>query len=254
MARWSSSSGEGAGGAVTVRVRDRRGAGIDGLGFAALADRGRLGGVCFAPLGLEVPAPPRARRSPGLARPAAARAFHAVLPMASAVCFALRTKKESSSTCTSVQKLAIAGMGGETRWDNVRRSLPGCFRHVASCGGERHRSRRMVRSAWSRRSTRGLAHTLGSGLAPLALLLVVSAGCGHPLNREECDEIFTKTAEIELRAQRVTDPAVIAERTAAARAAEGAAFTNRCVGKRVTTRAQECMRRATTAEQLDRCL
>jgi hypothetical protein len=87
-----------------------------------------------------------------------------------------------------------------------------------------------------------------------SLLVVASTGCGHPLNREECDEIFAKTAEIELRAQRVTDPSVIAERTAAARAAEGAAFTTRCIGKRVTTRAQDCMRRATTAEQLDRCL
>jgi hypothetical protein len=109
----------------------------------------------------------------------------------------------------------------------------------------------MQGSASSRRSRGGFA---ALGGASLALLIVVLAGCGHPLNREECDEIFAKTAEIELRAQRVTDPAVIAERTAAARAAEGTAFTARCVGKRITTRTQACMRRATTAEQLDHCL
>jgi hypothetical protein len=79
-------------------------------------------------------------------------------------------------------------------------------------------------------------------------------GCGHPATREECDELFAKNAEIELRAQRITDPKTVAERTAAARAAEGEAFANRCIGRRITKRALECVRRAATAEQVDRCL
>lgn len=79
-------------------------------------------------------------------------------------------------------------------------------------------------------------------------------GCGHPATRQECDELFAKNAEIELRAQRITDPKTVAERTAAARAAEGDAFANRCVGRRITKRALECVRQATTAEQVDRCL
>ncbi len=87
-----------------------------------------------------------------------------------------------------------------------------------------------------------------------AASLALSTGCGHPANRAECDELFAKNAEIELRAQRVTDPKLIADRTEAARAAEGEAFSGRCVGKRITNRALECVRRATTAEQLDRCL
>jgi hypothetical protein len=93
--------------------------------------------------------------------------------------------------------------------------------------------------------------------APLALLAFVAlatAGCGHPASREECDELFVKTAEVELRAQRVTDPKLIAERTAAARVAEGEAFAGRCLGKRITARALACVRQATTAEQLERCL
>jgi len=88
-----------------------------------------------------------------------------------------------------------------------------------------------------------------------ALVLGASlAGCGHPASPTECDELFAKNAELELRAQRVTDPKLIAERTAAARSAEGGVFSGRCVGKRITNRALECVRRATTAEQLDRCL
>ena len=85
-------------------------------------------------------------------------------------------------------------------------------------------------------------------------VLLMVAGCGHPANRAECDELFAKNAEVELRAQRVSDPKLIADRTAAARAAEGDAFAGRCLGKRITKRALECVRGATTAEQLDRCL
>jgi hypothetical protein len=80
------------------------------------------------------------------------------------------------------------------------------------------------------------------------------AGCGHPATRAECDELFAKNAEIELRAQRITDPKLVAERTAAARVAEGEDFTSRCLGKRITRKALDCVRRATTAEQVDRCL
>jgi hypothetical protein len=80
------------------------------------------------------------------------------------------------------------------------------------------------------------------------------AACGHPATRAECDELFTKNAEIELRAQKVTDPKQIAERLSAARAAEGEAFSGRCLGRRITPRALDCVRRASTAEQVDRCL
>jgi hypothetical protein len=89
-------------------------------------------------------------------------------------------------------------------------------------------------------------------LAPTALVL---AGCGHPATHEDCDEIFAKNAEIELReTQHVTDAKVIAERIAAARTVEGEAFTGRCMGKRITERALACVRKAASAEQLDRCL
>lgn len=89
--------------------------------------------------------------------------------------------------------------------------------------------------------------------AAMIVLGALLGGCGHPATREECDELFAKNAEIELKAQRITDPKTVAERTAAARAAEGEAFAARCVGRRITKRALECVRRAGTAEQVDRC-
>jgi hypothetical protein len=82
----------------------------------------------------------------------------------------------------------------------------------------------------------------------------VLLGCGHPATQVECDEIFNRSAEIELRLQNVTDPKVIAERTAAVRTAKGDELIQRCVGKRITDDAMTCVRKATTAEQMDQCL
>jgi hypothetical protein len=88
-----------------------------------------------------------------------------------------------------------------------------------------------------------------------ALLTLALAGCGHPATREECNELFAKSAEIELRGQNITDPHTIAERTASARATpKGGEFAGQCVGKRITDRALKCVRTATTAEQFDGCL
>lgn len=93
------------------------------------------------------------------------------------------------------------------------------------------------------------------GAAALVLLGAALAGCGHPATHEECDQLLAKSAEIELRGQRVTDPATIAERTAAARATpKGLEFSAQCVGKRITQTALDCVRKATTAEQFDHCL
>ena len=90
---------------------------------------------------------------------------------------------------------------------------------------------------------------------PLVLLSAALAGCGHPATREECDQLLAKSAEIELRGQNVSDPRMIAERTAAARATpKGVEFSGQCLGKRITAGALECVRKATTAEQFDHCL
>ncbi|WP_437672800.1 hypothetical protein [Sorangium sp. So ce131] len=86
------------------------------------------------------------------------------------------------------------------------------------------------------------------GGAPLA------AGCGHPASRDECEAIFKRSAEIELRAQNIVDPKLVEERTAAVRSARGNELIDRCVGRRITDAALSCVRQATTPEQVDRCL
>jgi hypothetical protein len=92
--------------------------------------------------------------------------------------------------------------------------------------------------------------------APLLLGLGLAlAGCGHPATKEECEELFAKSAEIELRGQNVTDPKTIADRTAAARATpRGSEFATQCAGKRITQSALGCVRKATTVDQFDKCL
>lgn len=85
----------------------------------------------------------------------------------------------------------------------------------------------------------------------VALLLV---GCGHPASQEECRVIFDKSAELELRAQRVTDPALIEERVAAVRSARGDELIGKCVGRRITDSAMTCVKAAQTDDEMDRCL
>jgi hypothetical protein len=91
-------------------------------------------------------------------------------------------------------------------------------------------------------------------LVALAVTAVTMAGCGHPATREECDEIFNRSAEIELRMQNVTDPKIVAERIAAARKDRGEDLVQNCVGKRITTDAIACVQRAKTSEDMDQCL
>jgi hypothetical protein len=81
-----------------------------------------------------------------------------------------------------------------------------------------------------------------------------SSGCGHPASPEECNAIIAKSAELELRAQNVSDPAIIAQRTEAVKAARGEELLKRCVGKRVTDRAIACVGRALTPKEVDWCL
>ncbi len=92
---------------------------------------------------------------------------------------------------------------------------------------------------------------LGTGTAALALLL---AACGHPASREECQEIFERTAAIELRTQKVTEPEVVRQRTEEARATTGDELLKQCLGRRITDRAMRCVRRANTSEELEACL
>lgn len=88
----------------------------------------------------------------------------------------------------------------------------------------------------------------------LAATPLFLGACGHPATTEDCNFIITKSAELELRAQNVTDPDTIAKRTEAVKTARGEELLRRCVGKRITDRALACVGRAGTPKDVDRCL
>lgn len=88
----------------------------------------------------------------------------------------------------------------------------------------------------------------------VCLMGAALAGCGHPASAEECEEIFNRSAEIELRMQNVNDPKLIQERTAAVRKDRGEDLVKQCVGKRITNEAMACVRAAKTSQDMDRCL
>lgn len=86
------------------------------------------------------------------------------------------------------------------------------------------------------------------------MALVSLMGCGRPATKADCDEILDKSAQLELKLQNVTDPAEVKKRTDAVRTARGEEILSKCVGRRITEKAMACVRTATTAEQVDRCL
>ncbi len=85
-------------------------------------------------------------------------------------------------------------------------------------------------------------------------ILIACGGCGHPATEAECEALFRANAEVELRAQGITDPATLDQRVADARAAKGEELLADCLGKRITDKAMACVKQAKTAEELDACL
>ena len=92
-----------------------------------------------------------------------------------------------------------------------------------------------------------------------AALLPWAAGCGHPASEAECGVIMDRIVELELKAQKITDPAEIAKRRSESLGLAGdrgrAEVLQGCVGKRITDRALVCVREADNASEItDRCL
>lgn len=98
--------------------------------------------------------------------------------------------------------------------------------------------------------------TLAPVIAAVALAMTALAanGCGHPATTEDCNAIIAKSAELELRAQNITDPVVIQQRTEAVKGARGEELLKRCVGKRITDSALACVSRAGSPREVDKCL
>jgi hypothetical protein len=92
-----------------------------------------------------------------------------------------------------------------------------------------------------------------------ALVVPWATGCGHPASEAECEVIMNRIVELELKAQKVTDPGEMAKRRTESLGLAGdhgrAEVLQGCVGKRITDRALVCVREADNASEItDRCL
>jgi hypothetical protein len=92
-----------------------------------------------------------------------------------------------------------------------------------------------------------------------ALPALLASACGHPASEAECEAIVNRIVELELKAQKVTDPNEIAKRRAESLGLAGdkgkAEVLQGCVGKRITDRALVCVREADNASEItDHCL
>jgi hypothetical protein len=90
--------------------------------------------------------------------------------------------------------------------------------------------------------------------ALVAALALATIGCGRPATHEECLTIFKKSAEVELKAQDVTDPTLVSKRIDVLYKERGEELIGKCVGRRITEDALACVKQSTTSADIDRCL
>jgi hypothetical protein len=91
-----------------------------------------------------------------------------------------------------------------------------------------------------------------TGMIPV---LVLVAFCGsRPATQADCRQILDRIVDVELNERGFHDPALAARRREEAEAAYAADIL-RCVGGRIARGAMECVRSATTSEEIShRCL
>jgi hypothetical protein len=90
-------------------------------------------------------------------------------------------------------------------------------------------------------------------LSVVFILGLATAGCGRKATREDCELVVDKNVEVKLKADGMTDPDLVKKRKDELRASLKDDI-DKCVGKRVTEGMLACVKRAETAEQIDKCL
>jgi hypothetical protein len=84
-------------------------------------------------------------------------------------------------------------------------------------------------------------------------LALFALGCGRKATRADCELVVDKNVEVKLKADGMTDPELIQKRKDELRASLKDDI-DKCVGKRVTDGMLECVKRATTPVEIDKCL
>jgi hypothetical protein len=98
-----------------------------------------------------------------------------------------------------------------------------------------------------------MAWTTASLFSTCGFALVLSSvGCGRRATPADCDLIFNRFVEVQLRAVNVTDPIEVAKREQAMRV-ELQDDLKKCPGKRITDSMLRCVQNAQTNDEIDKC-
>ena len=81
----------------------------------------------------------------------------------------------------------------------------------------------------------------------------LALGCGRKATRADCELVVDKNVEVKLKADGLTDPALVQKRKDELRASLRDDI-DKCVGKRVTDHMLDCVREAQKPEEIDKCL
>ena len=88
-------------------------------------------------------------------------------------------------------------------------------------------------------------------LVTLPALLAFTAGCGHPASEKECEEIVERVATLELKNAHAGEEQVESE-VKLAKESFKKDMSRRCIGRRVTQAAMDCVRQAKSADQIEK--
>jgi hypothetical protein len=84
----------------------------------------------------------------------------------------------------------------------------------------------------------------------LGLTLSGAVGCGHPATERECEEIVERIARLELGGLDAGQN-VVAEEVRNAKESFRKEMSRKCVGRRITNAAMDCVRKATASRQIE---
>ena len=82
------------------------------------------------------------------------------------------------------------------------------------------------------------------------IVAALSSGCGHPATERECEEIVERIAILELGGLDAGKN-VVADEVKNAKDSFRKEMQRKCVGRRITNAAMECVRKATASRQIE---
>jgi hypothetical protein len=94
--------------------------------------------------------------------------------------------------------------------------------------------------------------TLRAHAGLLVALALGATACGRRATAADCDLIFSRYVEVQLRAVHVTDPVEVTKREQAMRD-EMKDDLKQCPGKRITDSMLRCVQNAQTNDDIDKC-